>query len=84
MIFLVEFVLIIAIHQIEMISFINSNKWDDLQLAVLAVISRTCIFLLELENMVGFAVVFLALVFLGYKEVLLPLCCSCSCNLLLD
>jgi len=42
-IFLVEFVLIIAIHQIEMISFINSNKWDDLQLAVLAVISRTCI-----------------------------------------
>ena len=43
-IFLVEFVLIIAIHQIEMISFINSNKWDDLQLAVLAVISRTCIF----------------------------------------
>ena len=43
MIFFVEIVLIIAIHQIEMISFINSNKWDDLQLAVLAVISRTCI-----------------------------------------
>ena len=34
--------------------------------------------------MVGFAVVFLALVFLGYKEVLFSLCCSCSCNLLLD
>ena len=43
MIFPIEFVLIFAIHQIEMISFINSNKWDDLQLAVLAVISRTCI-----------------------------------------
>jgi hypothetical protein len=28
--------------------------------------------------------VFLALVFLGCKEVLLSLCCSCSCNLLLD
>ena len=35
--------------------------------------------------MVGFAMVFfLALVYLGCREVLLSLCCSCSCNLLLD
>jgi len=34
--------------------------------------------------MVSFAMVFLAVVLLGYKEVLFSLFCSWSCNLLLD
>ncbi len=44
-----------------------------LLLAALAIISRTCIFYLELEYMVVLAVVFLDLVFFGYKKMLLSL-----------
>ena len=74
-----------ANYQIVMISFINSNMCRSICCWPCWLLFRVLVFLnLSLENMVGFAVVFLALVFLGYKEVLLPLCCSCSCNLLLD
>ncbi len=42
-----------------------------LLLAALAIISRTCIFYFELENMVGFALILLGLAFFGYRKVLL-------------
>ena len=72
----------IANYQIVMISFINSNTCRSIccWLCWLS-ISHICVFLLELEIMVSFAMVFLALVLLGYKEVLLSLCCSCFCDI---
>ncbi len=49
-------------HQIETISVVKNGNVG-LLLAALAIISRTCIFLLELGIMVGFALVLLGLAF---------------------
>ena len=75
-----------ANYQIVMNSFINSNMCRSICCWPCWLLFRVLVFLnLSLENMVGFAMVFfLALVYLGCREVLLSLCCSCSCNLLLD
>ena len=55
---------------------------SDLLLAALAISLRTCIFYLELGNMVGFAMVFLGLAFLWLSEdVTFFLCCSCFCDI---
>ncbi len=48
-----------------------------LLLAALAIISRTCIFYLELEYMVVFALFFLGLALFGFRRVLFSLCYGC-------
>jgi hypothetical protein len=59
-------------HQIGMISVIkNGNVSSGLLLAALAIILCTCIFYLELGNMVGVALILLGLACFGYRKVLL-------------